>query len=97
MQKMEKVLDLVVKNARTKSEKRMASDMVYTGSAWDRESKNGTNYISVSLDLSKLLDALGYEFMPDVKVNLAMFENTKKKSEKSPDWSVVYFKDKEGT
>lgn len=95
MQRVAEALNRVVRNVRKRSEAKMSADMVYTGSAWSRESKNGTNYISVALDLSKLLGALGYEIPPDVKVNLALFENTKKKSEKSPDWSIVYFKDKE--
>jgi uncharacterized protein (DUF736 family) len=69
--------------------------MKYVGSAWNKTSKSGTDYISVSIDITKLLGELGYEIPADTKVNLACFENTKKRTEKSPDYSVVYFKDKE--
>ena len=65
--------------------------MKYVGSAWNRVSKNGADYISVALDVSKLLGELGYELPPDIKVNLSLFENNNKKSERSPDYSIVYF------
>jgi len=63
----------------------------YVGGAWNKESKKGNSWVSISLDLHKLLGHLGFEVPENTKVNVALFENGKKKSEKSPDFNVVYF------
>ena len=66
------------------------------GAGWKKESKEGTVYIRLNLDVNKLA-----EFMPeDANENgvwCNLFRVKKKKSEKSPDYNLVIFVDsKEG-
>ena len=67
----------------------MATTGSYVGSAWNKEGKRGP-YISVSIDLKKLLKEFGLEIEEETRCNLFMFTNERKKSDTSPDYSIMY-------
>jgi len=68
---------------------------VYCGGIWQKKTRGGQDYLSLSLDLTKLLKSLGFNFEEELKVNLAGFKNDRKKSDNSPDFSISYLpKDK---
>lgn len=62
---------------------------VRVGGAWIKESKAGRTWVSIQLDLKKLLDDGNPTDLE--KVNLAMFENTKKEKENQPDYNITFF------
>lgn len=63
----------------------------FVGGAWVKEGKKG-QYISISLDLKELLGQLGVEVdQEEFKANIFAFVNEKKKSENSPDYTLMYF------
>ena len=64
---------------------------IQAGAAWVKTSKNGNEYLSVSLDLPELLKALGVDPEGLEKVSLMMFPNTKKSADNQPDYRLTYF------
>lgn len=59
------------------------------GAAWKKESQSGLKYLSVSLNLDKLMEATGG--LTNGKVNLALFaKKGEKTKDTQPDYDLVY-------
>lgn len=52
------------------------------GAAWKKVSKNGVDYYSCTIELDKVGNAR--------IIHVAMFENKEKKTDKHPDWQIVW-------
>lgn len=64
-------------------------DRFEVGGAWKKESGNGVQYLSVSLDLDKLIEANGGA--TNGKCNLAIFKRTREKTNpKQPDYDLLF-------
>ena len=70
------------------------SKSIEIGAGWTKESKNGNAYVSFSLDVEAIesaLTSLKAGTQEVKKINVSMFENTKKKEEKHPDYFLMFF------
>lgn len=64
------------------------------GAGWTKESKSGNAYVSFSLDVKAIEEAiktLVASQTPLEKINVSMFENTKKKEDRQPDYFLMFF------
>lgn len=52
------------------------------GAAWKKVSKNGVGYYSCTIELDKVGNAR--------KIRVAMFKNKEKKTDKHPDYQIVW-------
>jgi len=57
------------------------------GAVWDRSSKNGNRFLSISIDREKLINLIEASTEGD-KVKLVAFENKDRKEEKHPDFRI---------
>jgi uncharacterized protein (DUF736 family) len=68
---------------------------IKVGAGWTKEGKSGNVYVSVSLDAVKIAE-LTAEIAANggngEKLNVGMFENTKKKTDNQPDYYFMYFR-----
>lgn len=58
---------------------------------WTKESKSGNTYPSASLEYGKLIERIkeaAQGVKATDKVTIALFSNTKKETEKHPDWNL---------
>lgn len=84
-------------NLKSKGSDTMKDKGSFVGGAWVKSGKRG-DYLSISVNLKELLEQLGVQIEEkEFKVNLFAFVNEKKKSENSPDYTLMYFepRDKE--
>lgn len=58
------------------------------GAAWKKQAASGLTYLSVSLNLDKLMEATGG--LTNGKVNLALFAKKNKSKDSQPDYDLVY-------
>lgn len=75
------------------------SNSIKVGAGWTKESKSGSVYVSISLDVIKikeLSDEIAAAGGKSEKLNVSMFENTKKKADNQPDYYFMYFRRNKG-
>lgn len=64
------------------------------GAGWTKESKSGNAYVSFSLDIEAIeetIRSLVAQKADLKKINVSMFENTKKKEDRQPDYFLMFF------